>query len=200
MTFDERKEIFSKVKSSSYYILIGIISIISTVFLPMVGSSVGVEWVWPTTPLDWMIWAVTRFGIALINVMLLYCFVNQGKMNVKNHPNYLKANELLRKVQKNKELLPRSEKKFIGTMWTCKGLTLCVSSLVSTLVLTEAVLNFDLMSFLVYGFTVALGVIFGILQMFKVEDYYTTEYLKYAELVTKEEQETSKEEVQDVQL
>ena len=56
------------------------------------------------------------------------------------------------------------------------------------------------MSFLVYGFTVALGVIFGILQMFKVEDYYTTEYLKYAELVTKEEQETSKEEVQDVQL
>lgn len=51
----------------------------------------------------------------------------------------------------------------------------------SAIVLAEAILKFDLVQFLVYLFTIGLGVVFGYLTMRKHESYWITEYPAYAD-------------------
>lgn len=55
-----------------------------------------------------------------------------------------------------------------------------VSSILSAIVLAEAILVFNLAVFLSYCFTVIMGVVMGYLQMRQAEDYWTSEYLAYA--------------------
>lgn len=95
----------------------------------------------------------------------------QAKINVKEHPNYLLGLEIMGKVQKSKNLKPRSPRKFFGKAWGTKGTTLFISTLASTVILTEALLRFDLVSFLTYIFTVFLATVFGYFQMRTTEDY-----------------------------
>lgn len=193
MTFDERQTVFKKLKSLTYYILIIIISITAMTFIPMIGSEGGIEWAWPDTFVGWCIWITTRLGVAVINVLILYCFTAQGKVNIRDNENYIEAEALLKKHNKNQELAPRSPKTYFGRLWTRKGVIMFVSSVVSTMVLTEAILKFDLMNFLTYVFTVIIGAVFGYIQMLNVEQYWTSEYLAWAKI------ECSKEEFRNLQ-
>ena len=74
-----------KAKQNIYYIIIAIISFISVAFLPMVGSTIGLEWNLPDTTVGWIVWAVTRLVISIINVLLFYSFMEQAKLNVKDN-------------------------------------------------------------------------------------------------------------------
>lgn len=104
----------------------------------------------------------------------------QGKVNIKDDQHYLEAQDILRKIDKNKNLVARSPKKYFGTIWGTKGVVIFISSILSTIVLAEAMLQFDLASFLSYVFTIAMGVVMGYLQMRQTEEYWTSEYLSYA--------------------
>ena len=52
--------------------------------------------------------------------------------------------------------------------------------------LTQAILAFDWISFLVYLFTITMGIIFGVLAMKNAENYWTQEYYDYAVQVVAE--------------
>ena len=74
-----------------------------------------------------------------------------------------------------------------------------VSSILSAIVLAEAILVFNLAVFLSYCFTVIMGVVMGYLQMRQAEDYWTSEYLAYAKdsaekAALKDEQKKKEEE------
>ncbi len=179
MAIQERK--MDKIKQGVYYIIIAIISILALVFLPMVGSTIGLEWNFPTTTAGWIVWAGTRAIITTINVLMFHCFILQGKTNVKNNKKYLDAIEKLGKT-KNKEYHPMSPKKWSAMTYGKKGTMLVLSSALTLIALSQAVLSYDWMSLLTYLFTIIMGVIFGILQMKKTEEYYTTEFVDWANL------------------
>lgn len=185
MTFEERKLQNEKIRDLSYYFLIAVVSLVSVVFLPLLSSSLNGELEIPNTPMEWAIWITSKVAICIVNMLIFYAFVQQAKVNVRKDQNYCKANEIMQKIKERKDLLPRSPNKYNTSQWLSKGTSLLISSLISTVVLTEAILRFDLAQFLAYLFTLFMGIVFGYLTMRKNEDYWTSEYLAYAEYVLK---------------
>ena len=184
-----------KVKQNMYYILIGIISFISVAFLPMVGSTVGLGWKLPDTPTGWVVWAISRLIIATINVLIFYSFMEQAKLNVAKDPHYIEATEILLKAKKA-DHTPRSPQKWQALQYGKRGTKIFISSALSVVALGQAILSFDWVSMLAFIFTIAMGIVFGILQMKKAEAYWTDEFYRYA-LMIKEEAKKPEEIVND---
>ena len=183
-----------KVKQGLYYILVGVISFISLVFLPMIGSTIGLGWNIPDTTVGWIVWVGSKIIVATLNVLIFHCFMCQAKINVKDNENYKKAREILIGV-KLKEIKPRSPRKWNAEQYGKKGVTIFITSSLAVVALTQAVLRFDYISMLTYLFAIIMGLIFGILQMKTAEEYWTREYLEYAlyrqELALKQEEQDS---------
>lgn len=185
-----------KAKQNMYYILIGIISFISVAFLPMVGSTVGLDWKLPDTPTGWVVWAISRLIIATINVLIFYSFMEQAKLNVAKDPHYIEATEILLKAKKA-DHTPRSPRKWQALQYGKRGTKIFISSALSVVALGQAILSFDWVSMLAFLFTIAMGVVFGILQMKKAEAYWTDEFYRYALMIKEEEAKKPEEIVND---
>ena len=185
-----------KAKQNMYYILIGIISFISVAFLPMVGSTVGLGWKLPDTPTGWVVWAISRLIIATINVLIFYSFMEQAKLNVAKDPHYIEATEILLKAKKA-DHPPRSPPKWQALQYGKRGTKIFISSALSVVALGQAILSFDWVSMLAFIFTIAMGVVFGILQMKKAEAYWTDEFYRYALMIKEEEAKKPEEIVND---
>lgn len=168
-----------------YYFIIGFVSLISLFFLPMLGSTVGLNWNIPNTVVGWIVWVVTKLIVAVLNIIIFHCFMLQAKVNVADNENYKKANEILLSVKK-KERLPRSPEKWTSKQYFTKGVSIFLFSLLSAVALTQAILTFDWVSMLTYLFTIIFGVIFGVLQMKAAENYWTGEYYEFAIMIEKE--------------
>lgn len=168
-----------KARQNIYYIIIAIISFITVAFLPMVGSTVGLQWNLPDTTVGWIVWAVTRLVISIINVLLFYSFMEQAKLNVKDNERYIQANEILLKSKK-KEHEPKSPSKWQAEQYGKKATKIFLGSAMSVVAFGQAILSYDWVSMLSYIFTLAMGLIFGVMQMKKAETYWTTEYYAYA--------------------
>lgn len=192
MTFEERQAKYEKFQSIIYYLIIGLISIISTTFLPMVGSEIGLSFNFPDTTAGWIVWSVSKLAVASLNMVLFTCFMKQAKINVRNDKRYFEAQEILSKVDKEKHIKPKSPKQWERGQYLSKGMTIFVSSILSAIGFSQAILTFDLMVFLSFSFTIVVGCIFGFMQMNKAEEYYTTEYLSYAHMKQKELEEEKK--------
>ena len=185
-----------KAKQNMYYILIGIISFISVAFLPMVGSTVGLGWKLPDTPTGWVVWAISRLIIATINVLIFYSFMEQAKLNVAKDPHYIEATEILLKAKKA-EHAPRSPQKWQALQYGKRGTKIFISSAMSVVALGQAILSYDWISMLAFIFTIAMGIVFGILQMKKAEAYWTDEFYRYALMIKEEEAKKPEEIVND---
>lgn len=192
-------ESFKKFKDNAYYCLIGIISFISVVFLPMLNSEIDVEYKLPESSAAWCLWIGTRVAISLLNVLIFHCFVRQGDTNTKNNANRLQAEQILMIFKEEKIMLAQSPKKFFATEYSKKIPTILLSTALSLFAFGQAIMSFDLVTFTTYLFTCVTSLIFGVLEMFKVEDYYEKEYLLYAKRkqaeLEKEREEKAKEEL-----
>ena len=185
-----------KAKQNMYYILIGIISFISVAFLPMVGSTVGLGWKLPDTPTGWVVWAISRLIVATINVLIFYSFMEQAKLNVAKDPHYIEATEILLKAKKA-DHTPRSPRKWQALQYGKRGTKIFISSALSVVALGQAILSFDWVSMLAFIFTIAMGIVFGVLQMKKAEAYWTDEFYRYALMIKEEEAKKPEEIVND---
>lgn len=183
------KSIYEKTKAYTYYILIGIVSLISVIFLPMVGSEIGMGWNIPNTMTGWIVWGVGRVAIAVINVLIFYGFMEQGKLNVVDHENYVKAIAILMKTKKHKEEIPKSPTKWQASQYGKKGTTIFFSSALSVMAFSQAILSYEWSTMLAFIFTIVMGIVFGIMQMRKSEAYWSLEFYEYALMI--EEQEKS---------
>lgn len=180
-----------KIKQKLYYFIIGFISLIALTFLPMLGSTVGLQWNVPNTFVGWIVWIATKLIIATINVLIFHSFMEQAKLNVKDNPKYIEAREILMQLDK-KLILPRSPEVWNKKQYTHKGVTVFISTALATIALTQAILAFDWVSMLSYLFTIIMGLIFGILQMKTAEEYWTDEFWRYA-IMIKEQYEKENE-------
>ena len=188
-----------RIKQNLYYIIIGIISFLSVAFLPMVGSTIGLDWKLPDTTAGWVVWVVSRLIVATINVLIFHSFMEQAKLNVKDDAHYIEAREILYK-NKKKEHEPQSPQKWQALQYGKKGTTIFISSAMSVVALGQAILTFDWVAMLAYIFTIALGLIFGIMQMKKAEAYWTGEFYEYALKKQQEQDMATKEVVKDKEI
>lgn len=163
-------EIKAQLRQNVYYVLIFLVSFLALVFLPMIGSTIGLEFNVPTTTAGWIVWGVTKAIIATVNVLIYHCFMQQAKLNVRDDPKFQEAQRILQKIAP-KTYNPRSPARFLTQSYGIKGTTIFLSSALTTVALTQAILAFDWISFLVYLFTVFMGLIFGVLSMKNAEVY-----------------------------
>lgn len=173
-------------KHYQYYVIIGIVSIIALLFLPLIGSEAGLAWKIPDTATGWVVYVVSKLMVASINILIFHCFNMQGKENIKEHPLYLEALEILTEKAGDKDYAPLSPESWTRKVYGKKCVTIFCTSILSAVGLTQAVLTFDWLSMLTYLITIVMGVIFGVLQMNEAEEYWTAEFWRYAKKKEKE--------------
>ena len=184
----EDDSIRQTLKQGMYYIIIAVISLISVVFLPMLGTTLGLGWKLPDTTAGWVVWGVSRAIVATINVLLFHSFMEQAKLNIKDNEHYKEAREILMKVNK-KERKPKSPAQWNAAQYGKKGTSIFLSSAMSVVAIGQAVLSYEWATALAFLFTIGMGIIFGIMQMKKAETYWTTEYYEYALMKKRMEEE-----------
>ena len=187
-----------KVRQYLYYILIGILSFLALSFLPLIGGSSGsLGWGFPTTAAAWVVWISSRVACSTLNVLIFHCFVKQGDTNTKNDPTRLEAEDILNAHKGKKEKIPLSPHKFFVREYGRKVPTVFLFSILSLIAFGPILLVFNVTSFLSYLFTIIMSLVFGVLEMKRVEAYYTEDMIKYARYVQKmEEANTETHEVQ----
>ena len=172
----KNKELYDKYIN---YCVIGIVSLVALLFLPFLGSEVGLQVQLPTTTAGWIVFVFTKVIVAVINVLIFHCFVEQGKLNVKDNARYIESLQIIDKAKTQQKVFISPEE-FYRKEYGKKGFTITVTSMLSAFGLAQAVLTWDALTFLTYLFTVLMGLIFGILEMAKVEGYLTTDLWYYA--------------------
>lgn len=183
---------YEKWKQWQYYVIIGVISLVALFFLPMIGSEAGLAWNVPTTVVGWIVYIVSKLLVAILNILIFHCFILQAKINIQDDPNYIEANNILDKVSPSDTDKIRSPGEYYREVYGKKGITIFITSVLSAVGLTQAVLTFDWISMLTYFFTVLMGLIFGILQMNQTETFWTSEYLRYAKKVKEQADEAKR--------
>lgn len=170
----------------TWYIVIGVASLIALLFLPFLGSTVGIGLAVPDTTAGWIVWVTVKAIVAVINVLIFHAFMQQAKVNVRNDRKYKEALEILGKV-KRKNYTPRSPEKWTRAQYGRKGTMIAITTALATVALTQAILTFDWVSMLTYLFTIVMGLILGVIQMKSAETYWTDEFWRYAKQIEKEE-------------
>ena len=186
----------NKAKQWMYYFIIGIVSMIALCFLPMIGSDVNLGWKLPNTVVGWIVWVAIKLIVATLNVLIFHCFMMQAKLNVKDDTKYIEAKKILALV-KTDEYQPRSPTAWTKQQYSKKGVMIFLTTSLSTVALTQAILTFDWVSMLTYLFTIVLGIIFGIIQMRSAEEYWTDEFWQYAKQIEKDLAMAEKEHIHE---
>lgn len=187
-----------KFRQYKNYAIIAILTMFCLFFLPFTGSVMGLDFTFPDTAAGWLVFIINKLIIGFVNIMILYCFCEQGKFNVRNEPRYIEARDILLGQLHLKELLPKSPAQHAREIYGKKGIAIFITSILGTISLTQAVLAFDVIVMLTYLFTITMGIIFGVIQMGYEEIYWTEDYYKYAVLVRdKEEEERARREEEE---
>lgn len=181
------REFIERVSQYSNYIIIAVASIISVFFFPFIGSELGLALTLPNTVAGWIVYVGTKLWVAAINILIFHCFVSQARINIKENKRYLEAEELM--LSTNAAAKPLSPQQFFIREYGVKGSSVFIISVLSAFSLAQAVLTFDLLMMLSYLFTIIMGLIAGFIEMKKVEEYWTIDYLNYAKEYRRAEEE-----------
>lgn len=181
---------YERWKQWQYYIIIAVVSLIALFFLPMIGSEADVGWKLPNTFVGWFVFVISKLLVAGLNLLIFHCFTLQAKVNIAENERFKEATAILRETSDSKLFEPKSPDDWFKNEYSKKGASIFLTSIVSAVGLTQAVLTFDMVSMLTYLFTVVMGIIFGILQMNRTELYWTQEYWEYAMMIKRKASES----------
>lgn len=180
------------IKRYQYYIIIGVVSAVALFVMPMLGSEIGLAWKVPNTITGWIVYIISKLFTAAINILIFHCFNMQGLENAKENPNYKEALKLLSEEPSENEWTPKSPEEWKRSVYSKKYILVFSTSILSAVGLTQAVLTFDPISMITYAFTIIMGIVFGVLQMAESEEYWTNEFLRYAQNIKRKVENNDK--------
>lgn len=191
---EARKEVRRVLNDSAYYIIIGLISMLSIfippLFMGCLSSDIGLAF--PKTVEGWILYLVMNISTAIANISLLILFKLQAKKNARNNDNFKKANEILNRLAGRKEVfIPRSPARMDTMDYTKKVIAIVVSTFTASITLTSLILSFDWMTLLSCLVSIIITLCISWITMINNELYWTEEYLLYAQMVEKKQAELS---------
>ena len=183
---DDRVRIRRAVNDYAYYALIFIISVLAMFVPPLcfgcVNGDMGMNF--PKTPEAWVIWGVLTGSTSFANMSILVMFKQQAKKNVKNNENYKKACAILNKLAGVREVfVPRSPSKVNASDYIKKGATIMAGTAVSFAAIAPLILSFDVVMLISTVISVSVSVVTSWACMIRNEEYWTEEYLLYAQMM-----------------
>lgn len=178
-----------KIQDYLYYIMIAIVSLCAMLVMPCLGSTIGMEWNFPNTITGWVVFITSKLTVALVNILIFHGFIKQARINIRDNPAYLEAMQILNEIGRH-AYIPRSIAQINKKEYGSKMTTIFITSVFSAFSFSQAILSFDITSLISYAITVVFGIIFGLLEMKKYEDYYTHEFVDYAKYVQEKQKGT----------
>lgn len=191
-TVEIQGNVEKRVQDYLYYFMIAIISLCAMLVIPCFGSTVGMEWNFPNSVVGWIVFITSKLTVAIVNILIFHGFIKQSRINIRDNPAYLEAMKILNDVGR-KTYTPRSLAEINKKEYGHKMITIFISSMFSAFSFSQAILTFDITSLISYSITVLFGIIFGLLEMKKYEDYYTHEFVDYAKYVQEKQKGTENE-------
>ena len=191
-TREIRKKRVDAFKSVAYYMVICVILLLVTVLIPFLAGGINAQdfnYYIPKTVGGWIIFWAIRLGTVVGNITVYGLFKAQAKTNVKDDPAYLKACELLNKLNGEEGFIPISPKQKAAKDWTTKGVFMTITTAAESIVIGTLIFNFDIVTFVSCISSSITAVLFGVVQMVKDEIYWTEDYLLYAEYVSQKKKE-----------
>ena len=187
-----RKEIRRTINDSAYFIIIGLISLLAVfippLFMGCLSSDIGMAF--PKTAEGWVLWSIMNASTAIANISLLVLFKLQAKKNARKDPNFIKANEILNKLAGRKEVfVPRSPARLNAMDYGKKTAAILISTFTASITLTSLILSFDWMTLLSCLVSIIITICIAWITMINNEIYWTEEYILYAEMIAKKEEE-----------
>lgn len=170
-----------KISKYIYVVIIIVSLIIGGLIPPLLGTVAGLGLSFPTTAAGWIVWGILQVCNMIANCLMFYAFTAQGKENIKKHPSHIAAKELLRINNIHKEEILISPQEWEKRSWMKKMALMGAGTLLGGVALTQAVIAFDVIRFIVQVITLTIGLLFGLIQMKAIEEKYTDYYLEYAE-------------------
>lgn len=175
----DEQNLREKFSLNFYYCLIFLLSLlvmtVAPMFTPNANTDLGITAIFPHSVIGWAIYVCTKVFVAVVNLLLFHCFVKQAKLNIKDNEKYIAACKIY-EMYHPKEYNPRGPKQYFGQLYRKKGIMIFLTSMLSAVVLTNAILSFDVTAFVTYCMTIVMGLVFGILKMKEVETYWTGEF------------------------
>lgn len=197
---ETRRRRIQKLKDVSLYIVIGIICILVVFLVPLLSGCLkgDISINFPTNLEGWILYWSINGGTTAGNISLFVLFKNQAKINVKNDPNFKRANEILNKHRDEKEFIPRSPRQMNTKEYASKISCIVIFSVMSFITISSLVISFDFITFISCLTSTTVALIFGWVTLIKNEEYWTDEYLEYAKWFEKNKmKETSEGEPND---
>ena len=195
---EKQKELRTTFRDISYFLIIGIISIIVVFIIPLISGAVygDIGMYFPKTTEGWIVYWCIRGGSVVGNVAVFVLFKQQAKMNIRNNENYLKAKEILSEHFESKEFIPRSPRQMNFKEYIIKVTSVVATTILSGVTISALAISFDFITFLSCIVSTVIAICFGWVTMIKNEIYWTEEYLEYAKYVDKKIKESEEAEKQ----
>lgn len=175
----DEQNLREKFSLNFYYCLIFLLSLlvmtVAPMFTPSANTDLGISAIFPHSVIGWAIYVCTKVFVGVVNLLLFHCFVKQARINVKDNEKYIAACKIY-EMYHPREYNPRGPKQYFGQLYRKKGVMIFLTSMLSAVVLTNAILSFDVTAFVTYCMTIVMGLVFGILKMKEVEVYWTSEF------------------------
>lgn len=191
-TRELRKKRVDAFKAIAYYMVIGVILLLVTVLVPFLAGGINAQdfnYYIPKTTEGWIIFWAIRAGTVVGNITVFGLFKAQAKTNCQYDPAYIKACELLNKMNGEDGFIPMSPRQKAVKDWTTKGIFMVITTAAESIVIGTLIFNFDIVTFVSCLSSSITAVLFGIVQMVKDEVYWTEDYLLYAEYITEKQKE-----------
>lgn len=188
-SLDQRTKRLETFKQYAFYGIIAVILVIVLFIVPLISGGINANdfsYYLPKSLRGWIVFWAIRAGTVAGNMCVYGLFKAQAKTNAKDHPNFIKANEILNKLYGTKQFIPHSPKQKNIKDWTTKGVIVLLTTAAESIVIGSLIFNWDMVTFLSCITSSITAVLFGIVAMIKDEVYWTEEYLAYAEYVSNE--------------
>lgn len=169
-------------------IAVVILSIISMFLVPLIGSYATGTTQFPQTIPAWILYFTCAIAVSICSLMIYLALHNQGKLNVKDEEEYIKAKELhLKNFERmnGKELIPIDPFKWEKKQKTMKGIFQTLGIFFGLLGFGLGALCWNNSQFISSTFSIILAIGFGLVHMGDVERMFTEGWLEWELYVQK---------------
>lgn len=172
------REFISNTKNG---IAVVILSGAAMFLVPLVGSYLSGETKFPETIPQWILYFACSLAISICCLCIFLALFNQGKLNVKDEPEYQQAKELHLKNFKrmNKKVIPIDPFKWEKQQKVRKGIIQTIGMFFGLLGFGLAVISWNNSQFISATISVILAIAFGFIKMGDVERMFTEGWLEY---------------------
>lgn len=177
------------ISDSKNGIAVFIISMIAMVLVPLLGSYVSGETQFPQTIPQWILYFTCAIAVSICSLMIYLALHNQGKMNVREEPEYLQAKELHLKNFKRmngKEIIPVDPFLWEKKQKTRKGILQTIGIFMGLLGFGLGALCWNNSQFISSTISIIFAFAFGLVHMGDVERMFTEGWLEYELYIEKQ--------------